>query len=1309
MEHAASLTVTDLLETSASTYADKNVVVTAAGASPMITIGGNWQLAHSSDFVPEQPTVVLNGTAAVQQLTTNGASFNDLTIEGASVELLDNLTTAGDLTVTNGTASTFTALGGKTITVGGNASLTGQSGNLLNLNPSSTWTIDVSGQLTADYATIGNSHAAGSQGQAALSCIDDGGNTNWVFAGMVADAYYWHGATSDFNAPGNWTLNQDGTGPNPPPALGDGFNDGTLNPGWTFIDATATQDAAAPLETGGTLQLAAAGTELWDIDNEFAAVYRTNITGDFDIAVKVVSMTNTHDWAKAGIIFANDIDNLAQGGYGLVGASPGQYGAFLNYDLTGDGTLDHSRHSGTVDFSDLWVRVTKQGDQLRAWYRESEVDAWTEIDSQRGVPSLAANQEIGLFVFSHVAGQPCAAVFDAFTVNGACEGLPGSFTCRFDGTGTDADNNCTMSASHTATAIEFTGYTGTFDIGGQILSVTGDVTIAAGMSFAQSAGSLAFKANEGAQTLTTADGPMLPTIVHAGASELHLAGANLSAQGFSQTAGSVYLDGYDITTSGDFEIAAQGGAAVNGLAGRTITVGGNATLSGQDGNLLDLAEANPWTIAVTGDFAVDYATVGYSNATGSTGRATATCVDAGANINWTFGPVPSELATYYWHGGTSDFNDANNWTSGQDGTGTHPRTGAGDNFEDNSLHSAWTFIDSTMTRDATAPVEANGTLTLAGRGAELYFDDNEFSGVYRTDVVGDFDVSVRIRSMTPTHDWAKAGIIFANDLGNLAAGGYGIVGASPAGYSAFLNYDLTGDGTLDHSRTAATDLGQLDFTDLWVRIVKQGTLLRAYARESTTDPWTEIDQQRDVPSLAARQQIGLFVFSHDRNQTCTAVFDDFTVTAAGYRIAHGFACRFDGTGTGSDADATMSADYDATDLALTGYTGTFGMAGHTLRLSGNADMGATAQLNVAGGTLEFAAATGTQTFTPLAGTTNPRIVHTGVSTLELTAPLEAAGLAQRAGALNLNGHNVNLTGDLDILSGGAATLLNLGGVAFSVVGNVNLQGQPGNLLNLDPVSGWTVSASGIVAADYARIGNADCPAAYASATCTDAGGNGTGWDFEHLTGEIARHTWTGIAGTTVADLTASPDYPDNPSAENMLTAFDAPVNAADDYGTRIRGYVVPPLTGYYAFWISSADAAELYVSSSSDPAAAQKVAWNEDPADHLAWHAHHDQRAAPILLQAGNRYYVEVLHKAGVGDDHVAVGWRGPGMGGYSEMAIPGHRLEPIDADLPWDLHAIMYEAGTAGTDGEELLRTGFYNAGSIEIVGDVRVYGAAQ
>ncbi len=163
---------------------------------------------------------------------------------------------------------------------------------------------------------------------------------------------------------------------------------------------------------------------------------------------------------------------------------------------------------------------------------------------------------------------------------------------------------------------------------------------------------------------------------------------------------------------------------------------------------------------------------------------------------------------------------------------------------------------------------------------------------------------------------------------------------------------------------------------------------------------------------------------------------------------------------------------------------------------------------------------------------------------------------------------------------------------------------------------------------------------------------------------LLREYWSGISGTSVTNLTGDANFPNSPTSRNIITVFEGPINTADNYGTRIRGYVVPPTTGSYTFWISSDDNSELWLSTNSDPANKTLIASVTGYTNSREWTKFSSQQSSARTLTAGQRYYVEVLHKEGTGGDNIAVGWQGPGITGDAERPIPASRLVPYEAGL---------------------------------------------
>ncbi|MHC4159859.1 MAG: lamin tail domain-containing protein, partial [Planctomycetota bacterium] len=159
------------------------------------------------------------------------------------------------------------------------------------------------------------------------------------------------------------------------------------------------------------------------------------------------------------------------------------------------------------------------------------------------------------------------------------------------------------------------------------------------------------------------------------------------------------------------------------------------------------------------------------------------------------------------------------------------------------------------------------------------------------------------------------------------------------------------------------------------------------------------------------------------------------------------------------------------------------------------------------------------------------------------------------------------------------------------------------------------------------------------------------------TGTILREFWTGIVGSSVSDLTSNVNYPDNPTGSSEPTLFEAPENWADNYGTRMQGFLHPNTSGDYTFWIASDDSSELWLSTDADPANKSMIAYVPGWTDPHEWNKFAEQQSSSITLAAGQKYYIEALHVEGTGGDNVAVTWEGPGIS--KGNPIGGQYLSP--------------------------------------------------
>jgi hypothetical protein len=170
------------------------------------------------------------------------------------------------------------------------------------------------------------------------------------------------------------------------------------------------------------------------------------------------------------------------------------------------------------------------------------------------------------------------------------------------------------------------------------------------------------------------------------------------------------------------------------------------------------------------------------------------------------------------------------------------------------------------------------------------------------------------------------------------------------------------------------------------------------------------------------------------------------------------------------------------------------------------------------------------------------------------------------------------------------------------------------------------------------------------------------------TGTILREWWEGISGSSISNLTSHADYPDYPTGFNYPTSFEGPLNWKDNYGTRFRGYICPPYTGPYTFYIASDDQSDLYISSSTNPDDMTRIAFVKGWTSYRSWYTYPEQTSSTITLVGGQFYYIEAIQKEGGGGDSISVAWTGYQVSpdDSSPTIIDGQYLKPYQrVNLP--------------------------------------------
>ena len=189
------------------------------------------------------------------------------------------------------------------------------------------------------------------------------------------------------------------------------------------------------------------------------------------------------------------------------------------------------------------------------------------------------------------------------------------------------------------------------------------------------------------------------------------------------------------------------------------------------------------------------------------------------------------------------------------------------------------------------------------------------------------------------------------------------------------------------------------------------------------------------------------------------------------------------------------------------------------------------------------------------------------------------------------------------------------------------------------------------------------------------------YNYGRLGEGLTREVWTNVAGVAVADLTNSAVFQQPAGLVEEVVGLETPANleaqlrltVGNNYGERLRGYLHPPVSGAYRLWIAGADTAQLWLGTDDTPANRHMVAAVPGPTGFRQWTKYPAQSSGLVNLEGGKMYYVEVLHKAGVGTNYVSVAWQLPD--GTFEGPVPGTRLTPYDSDfdgLP-DWYEIKY------------------------------------
>ncbi|MCJ7778361.1 MAG: hypothetical protein MUP16_08620, partial [Sedimentisphaerales bacterium] len=164
-------------------------------------------------------------------------------------------------------------------------------------------------------------------------------------------------------------------------------------------------------QTGQNYTLTAGGADIWDTADQFHFAYK-QLSGNGTITAKVLSITNTDPWAKAGVMIRESL--AANSTHVMVVVTPGSGVSFQRRTTVGAASAETTQAGITAP---QWVRLTRSGNTFTADYSATgAANSWTTLGTIE-MPMLV-DVYIGLCLTSHNVNATCTAEFSNVTTSG---------------------------------------------------------------------------------------------------------------------------------------------------------------------------------------------------------------------------------------------------------------------------------------------------------------------------------------------------------------------------------------------------------------------------------------------------------------------------------------------------------------------------------------------------------------------------------------------------------------------------------------------------------------------------------------------------------------------------------------------------------------------------------------------------------------------------------------------------------------------------------------------------------------------------
>jgi regulation of enolase protein 1 (concanavalin A-like superfamily) len=174
--------------------------------------------------------------------------------------------------------------------------------------------------------------------------------------------------------------------------------------GFGTTGALASRYASEHVSAATAITIEGGGEDIWD-DADGFHYYYTEVDGDFDVTVRVDGQEDTSDWAKAGLMVRQTLNEDAE--TAMIRKTPGHETSFQWRSDDGEEMVSTTSDGGSGEAEVLggtaqatWQRLVRRGDTIEA-YGSTDGNDWTLIaDISPGEIDFAGDAYVGLAVCS---------------------------------------------------------------------------------------------------------------------------------------------------------------------------------------------------------------------------------------------------------------------------------------------------------------------------------------------------------------------------------------------------------------------------------------------------------------------------------------------------------------------------------------------------------------------------------------------------------------------------------------------------------------------------------------------------------------------------------------------------------------------------------------------------------------------------------------------------------------------------------------------------------------------------------------------